>query len=495
MGLMRFSYGTAVAVESWPEAHRAYLSGMDQSVWPTRIELADGLLICRRNTSDSAKLHVAWPVNGFGRPVITTASLPEREEPYLLPLELARGKIVQLRNQLATWEQLGMLIPQETHEPYRQAHHYFAKAAASQQEPDRAISLAQTALEKACQTAEVLTRGYVRQRLDARHRQYPRLPLALGCGLGVLPVGAELESEFITAFNTAVIPLEWRNIEPIEGTYHWELCDQQVTWAEKKGLMLRGGPLLDLSPDGLPRWLWQWEHDYWNLESFVCDFVETAIRRFLGRIRIWEVVARANTGGMLALKEEHRLSLVAKSLDIARRCDPEGEFIIRVDQPWGEYQARGHHRLSPLQFADALLRAGLPLSAINLEIGVGYAPRGSASRDLMDYSRLLDQWGMLGVPLQVTLAFPSAGEPDPRLESDLEVERSSWKEPWSEAAQANWIDMHLPLFMAKPTVTAIFWTHFSDKVPHRFPHAGMVGQDGQAKPGLGRFVHYRKRYW
>ena len=44
----------------------------------------------------------------------------------------------------------------------------------------------------------------------------------------------------------------------------------------------------------------------------------------------------------------------------------------------------------------------------NLEIGVGYSPLGSPSRDLIDVSRLIDQWSVLGLPLQVTLAFPPA---------------------------------------------------------------------------------------
>ena len=173
----------------------------------------------------------------------------------------------------------------------------------------------------------------------------------------------------------------------------------------------------------------------------------------------------------------------------------EGQFLIRIDQPWGEYQARGQHKLSPMHFADALVRAGLGLSAINLEIGVGYSPRGTPSRDLLDFSRMIDQWSAFGLPLQVTLAFPSAGANDPRLNTDLEVERPSWSTAWTEEAQADWIDLHLPLLMAKPAVAAIFWSHFSDGDKHRFPHAGLLRPDGTAKPALERIVHRRKIYW
>jgi hypothetical protein len=231
------------------------------------------------------------------------------------------------------------------------------------------------------------------------------------------------------------------------------------------------------------------------LQSFVCDFVETAVARYLGRIRIWEISARGNTGGALALTEEHRLTLAAKTLEVARQVDPEGQFLIRVDQPWGEYQARGQHKLSPMQFTDALVRAGVGLTGINLEIGIGYAPRGSHSRDLLDFSRLIDQWSVLGLPLQVTLAFPSSGGADPNVTADLEVESDSWRRPWSEEAQAAWLDLYYPLLMAKPAVTAVFWTHFSDAHPHCFPHAGLLRADETPKPALARIVKLRKAYW
>jgi hypothetical protein len=454
-----------------------------------------GQLICRRHCSDSGKLHIAWPVAGQGRPMLSTASLAERAEPYLLPVELARGKIVQVRNQLALWQGAGMVIAPEFTERHREAQRLFSRAASSQDTVEQAAQLAQQALDTESAAAELLLQSYTRQRLEQRHRQYPQLPTALGCNLGLLPPSEQWSPVFQKAFNSTSISLEWRVIEPEEGEYRWETYDSQIEWCQSQGLLMRGGPLIDLSADGLPGWLWEWEQDYWNLQSFVCDFVETAVSRYLGKIRIWEISARANTGGGLALSEENRLTLVAKTLEVARQVDPEAQLLIRIDQPWGEYQARGQHRLSPFQFADALIRASVGLSAINLEIGVGYTPRGSHSRDLLDFSRLIDQWSTLGLPLQVTLAYPSSAEPDPQLTTDLEVEHESWKLGWTEEGQAEWVEHYLPLLMAKPAVTAIFWSSFSDGHPHWFPHAGLLQPDLTAKPALERIARYRADYW
>lgn len=495
MGVMRFLVHPAGVLRDWPEAHRAYLSGTDHSVWPTRVELDGQVLACRRQNSDSSKLNLVWPVPGLGKPLVTTASLPEREAPYLLPVELARGKIVQIRNQLAAWQGAGMEIPTSFQEVHRAAQHCFARAASMQDSPEVAAGEAQEALRYAFRAADQLMREYTRQRIQQRQRQYPQLPTSLGCSLGDRASFSEWETPFLEAFNSATIPVEWRSIEPAEGDYHWEAYDAQLDWCEQHHLVPRGGPFLDLGAGGLPKWLYQWEQDYWNLQSFVCDFVETAISRYLGRIRNWVVTARANTGGGIALTEEQRLTLTAKVIEVARYSDPESQLLVRVEQPWGEYQARGQHKLSPLQFADALVRADLGLNGIALDISFGYTPGGSATRDLLDISRLIDLWSSLGVPLQVSLAAPAAHGADLQQTSDLEVDSRSAPTPWSEELQADWADAVVQLMMSKPQVTAIFWTHFSDRDPHRFPHAGLIRPDGQPRPALERLVRLREDYW
>lgn len=495
MGVMRFLVEPAELLREWPEVHRAYLSGVDQSVWPTRIELQGNQVLCRRQASDSGKLHVAWPVPGHGRPILTTSSLPERDEPYLLALELARGKVVQVRNQLAAWQGAGMVIPAEFQAVHSEAQRLFAQATVSQAEPLKSSQAALASLTRACDAADLLTRSYIQQRLENRHRQYPRLPTALSCSLSDVAPSATTSQLLPTAFNTANVPIDWKIVEPVEGEYHWEAYDEQVQWCHNQGIVMRGGPLVDLSPDGLPRWLWQWEHDFFNLQSFVCDFVQTAITRYLGKIRLWELAARMNTGGALALNEEQRLTLMAKTLEVARQVDEESQFLVRIDQPWGEYQARGQHKLSPMYFADALIRAGLGLAALVLEIAVSYTPRGSGSRDLLDFSRMIDQWSALGMPLHVVLAFPSSGVHDDRVTTDLEVEPGAWRLTPDEKAQALWVEDYLPLLMAKPSVVGISWSHFSDASSHRFPHAGLLRPDESPKPALESIARYRKQYW
>lgn len=495
MGVMRFLVYPDELLDDYPEVHRAYISGLDGRVYPTRVEIEGNVVNCLRQSSESGKLHVAWPVEGFGRPVITSSSLPERDQPYVLALELARGKICRIRDQIAFWEMSGMMIPQEFRVRHRKAHRLFAKATALQEKPAECTRLACDALVAAFQAAEIVVRSYTRQRLEVRRKKSTNLPASLGCNLGHTVPDDAWGGQFCDAFNAAVLPLEWQLIEPEEGAYQWDVFDRQIEWCEANHLLPIGGPLIDLSADGMPRWLRQWEHDFFNLQSFVCDFIETAMARYVGKVRNWEIAARVNSGGNLALSEENRLTLAARTLEVASQVDDENQLMVGIDQPWGDYQARGNHHLSPLQFVDALLRSGAALSGINLEIGVGYSPRGSASRDALDFSRLIDIWSGLGVPLHVKLAFPSSTDADEKADSDFEVGRNGWKTAWSEQSQSDWINLYLPLLMSKQAVVGIQWSHFNDQIMHEYPNAGLLDNTGRAKPALEQIVHFRNKYW
>lgn len=488
---MRFTVPNAELFETESDVRRIYVSGYDGRVFPSRVEQHGDTIELRRMNSDSGKVHFPYPVPGFGRPLISTATLREHEDAYLLPLELARGKVCQVRNQLASWEALGMAIPDSFRELHREAHHFFAQAASEKEDQHRAIELADQAIAKACAAADALARSYVEQRLRVRLKRTPQLPVSFGCSVNCEQTVKQLGNSFCDAFNAAAIPIEWTQVEKQEGEYDWDEFDQLVDWCSENRLLMKAGPLLDFSTDGLPKWLEQWGHDFFNLQSFLCDFVETAISRYAGRIRFWEVSSRVNTGGAFKLNEEERLTLVAKTLEVARQRDEEAQLLIRIEDPWGTYQTAGDHRLSPMQFVDALLRCGIGLSGVNLEIAVGYQERGGAPRDLLDFSRLIDQWSMLEVPLNLTLAFPSCCEPNASCRHGIQVDRNGWKNAWSCEAQAEWIDSYVPMLMAKQSVVGIYWSHLTDSATHDFPNAGLIDAAGTAKAGLASFLKHR----
>jgi hypothetical protein len=218
----------------------------------------------------------------------------------------------------------------------------------------------------------------------------------------------------------------------------------------------------------------------------MCDYVETAVKRYKGRIRTWQLTAGSNASNLLGLGEEELLWLTVRIAEAARQCDPTVELLVGIAQPWGEYlvgQVRNH---SPFVFADTLIRSGLNLAALDVELVMAVSPRGSYCRDLLEASRLIDLYSLLGVPLQITLGLPSSAGPDELASAELSVDAGRWRDGFTPEVQAEWADAFARLALCKPPVRSVLWTHLSDAEPHLFPASGLVDAQGKVKPAMKR---------
>src|SRR5262249_9664498 len=149
---------------------------------------------------------------------------------------------------------------------------------------------------------------------------------------------------------------------------------------------------------------------------------------------------------------------------------------------------------SPFLFADTLIRSGLNLSALDIEVVMGVTPRGSYCRDLLELLRLLDLYAFLGVPLRVTLGYPSAERADPDAVPDLRLDAGRWAAGFTPAAQAEWAGACAALALCKPFVQGVQWTHWADAEPHLFPHCGLIDHHGQLKPAARALRELRERH-
>ena len=130
MGLLRFLVPQSDRISA-EAVDLAYMSGFDGVPWPSRNEWTNGELIIERPEDESGSLHVPWHVEGRGELVLSTASVMERDRPYHLPLELARGTANRARNQRAAWEMAGLIVPDEITEKRRRAVSSLIRATVS----------------------------------------------------------------------------------------------------------------------------------------------------------------------------------------------------------------------------------------------------------------------------------------------------------------------------------------------------------------------------
>jgi hypothetical protein len=254
------------------------------------------------------------------------------------------------------------------------------------------------------------------------------------------------------------------------------------------------GPLLKLGVGGIPDWMFLWEDDYLNLQSFIIQFVQAAVRRYRGRVQVWHVAARLNSPSSLRLSEEQELRLIAHVIESVRSIDTTTPLIVSFEQPWAEDLADSPKELSPLHLADALVRAQLGLTGIGLEINYGYWPGGTHARELLEVSRQIDRWSQFGLPLVVFLTSPSQLTPDPLAQNPAQPLAQCQPGGVSGEHQAQQMERLLALLLCKHPVQAIFWNDFSDARPHEFAHAGLFDAQWQSKPLLQAMRALNERY-
>src|SRR6266545_902735 len=484
MGTITFLLPPDLSPESITELeHAGMIGGQDNMPFAARIIVEPNQLRVARGTDESGYVIAPWHIDGAGLLMTATPTVIERPQPYQLQLELARGKVNQIRSQTADWLMGGLQMPADLNELIRQATRAFGRAV-SYLPSMEASEQAQEALTLAYRAADGLVRTYVSQVFQVRHQRQPRLDTALTCRLGPVAPPDAITQPLLEACNTLCVPFAGNEIEPAEADYHWEGYEAVLEWAQMHSAHVVGGPLIDFSTGRLPDWLWLWEGDISSLASLMCGHIETVVKRYRDRIRTWHLCSGSNLAGILSLGEDELLWLTVRLVEAARQVDPQLDLIVGIAQPWGEYMTSRERNHSPFVFADTLIRSGLNLAALDLELVMAALPRGSYCRDTLDASRLLDLYALLGVPLQVTLGYPSAEEPDEEADSAQSVTGGYWREGFSPEMQANWADAFVALALCKPAVRSVQWIHLLDSAPHQFPHCGLVGVDDKVKPIL-----------
>ncbi len=494
MGVLKFRLTPPDLASRLPGLRKAYVTGLDRTPGRSSVEIKPGVMAVHRESPESGRLFVPWPIAGFGEPIVGTATLAERAVVYDLAVELARGKLNDVRNQTSDWRQMGLPIPAQVEALLGRSQAAFARAATSREAPEDALKASAQSLEAASGAARGLVEAYTAEVLSRRRDHSAKLPTLLVCGLDGATRGAPWLDPLADAFNAARLRLTWNRVAPDEGKHRWDEPDAQLAWARKKGLTVTAGPLIEFRKGALPDWLWLWDGDFEEIQSQALDYVKAAVTRYKGKVAIWHIAHRVAEGDVLGMAEEEQVRLTAGLLQAARRIDPNAEFVVDFDRPWGEWMATSAFQLGPLHLADSLARAEIGLGGVGLEIAPGFSSPGGHLRDLLDFSRLLDLFSLVNLPVHVSIAMPSAAGPDPKVETGVTVEAHQWPRPPDEALQREWGAAWMALAVAKPFVRSVTWLQAGDAAPHLYPHAGLVRPDGKPKPLFDWIKKFRGEY-
>lgn len=265
--------------------------------------------------------------------------------------------------------------------------------------------------------------------------------------------------------------------EPKPGQYDFSGADQIIAFAQQHKMRARGHALVWYAAQ--PPWLEPAlnEADRAGREKLMTSYIDTAMRRYAGRIGEWDVVnealepnqgradgMRAQSMWMQAMGEEY----IDIAFHRARAADPNAtlfltDYGIEQDSPRCE-----RRRTAMLKLLDRLMARNVPIDAIGIQ---GHLTPYKEGFNQQVFAHFLEQLNGYGLALSVT-EFDVAdrgGPPDPG-KRDREV---------ASVAKA-----FLDVALDNPTMRALLCWGLSDRYSWLSNYPDYKWPDGQLSRGL-----------
>lgn len=463
----------------------AFVIGSDDVPLRAEVAFRDGILQCTKRAAGPAGLALCWDVEGAGRILTETVRLQERKHPYVLQVELARGRLLRVNQKLEDW---GLLLEPEANRkllgPLNQARDLLIKALQADSD-EKAAVLGQQSLDRAGQVSELACDYVAEKSLEARRQavEMPRRPL--GCRVPLDQPFDTVRPHIAPAFDFVTVPLSWRDIERDEQTFQWKELDAWVEGLARDRVPIRGSALLSFREGDVPDWLYMWEHDFDTIRDLAFEHVRRVIHRYGQHIQSWDLVSGIHGANCFPFNFEQIMELTRMAAAVVKQTAPRSTGLIEIVEPWGEYYARNQRTIPPLLFADMVVQSGIPFDGFGLRLTFGAARDGMIARDMFQISSLLDAYVKLGRPIHVTAAqVPSKGGG---------TDGGFWHGPWNEDIQAEWVRRFVTTALSKPMVESVSWHSLVDQSGDVIPSGGLIRSDMVPKRAYQELVELRSK--
>lgn len=506
----------------------AYLLGKDDLPIPASIRAENGVIAATKESRSAAAIAVQVDTGAPGRLTLQTCLLPDRDRVYLLDLELARHRIMLFLNKLEEWSLSDLPADHPAMATFEKARGLFSRALCAPRPRDGGFSrdqaiLAREALALAIEASEHLALHRAEKQLAERLRiadpppkfepgrhplpapgPNPAFPL-IGCAVHNDLYTEALHRILTKSFDFISCPMRWSELEQEEGSYNFAHTDRWIEWAVRQAKMpVFAGPVLDLSENAVPEWLYIWENDYRTLRELAYEHLKLVVTRYRRTVSRWTIISGANVNNPFKLTVEQMIDLTRLAVLLVRKLHPAAKVVVEIAQPFGEHATANPASLPPLLYAELINESGTQVDGFGLRLQTGHAEHGRTARDLMQLSSILDAFSVFDRPLHVTaLGAPSRTiEPAPGPEGDpgdstgptIEIpvdheDPGYWRRPWDAAGQAEWLTHALTICLGKPLVQSVCWQGLVDTGPKvDMPHAGLLTIAGKPKPALKRLA-------
>ena len=456
----------------------AYLFGGDGiGIRRAQISFKNGLIECKRPNLDTAGLALLWPIDGFGKVLLPTTCLPERERPYNLNMEITRAKLMQIVNKREDWlffnniDGLGDVC--------KEGQDLFIRAIQNISDATQSSQMADDSLKKAIVFSENLAIKQSESLFKARGTSHGFGRGCLGCRVDHLEIDNPIYIErLLELFGSVTIPINWSKIESKKGIYDFSTIDSCVNVLGKEKVTLSAGPLLCFSKEYLPMWLLRSGVGFEKIRETAYRFVSELVARYSGVIRTWYAISGLNVFNYFGFRFEQILEMTRAANMAVKQGSDRALKIIEISNPWGEYYTTIPNSIPPIVYMDMVVQSGINFDAFGLQVRFGKNQSGMHVRDMMQISAILDSFAPIAKPLYVTeVEVPSkngTGLQDGKV-------AGIWHEEWNQLQQGQWIEQFYKIALSKQFVNSVTYSHLADTEDSTIADSGLLTAELEPK--------------
>lgn len=475
----------------------AMAMGPESVPMPGDVFFKDGLLIVSRSDEQAAGMSLLWDAGPMGMFQLETTRLPPREKAYNLNVELARFRLMKIVQKLEDWNLFDFPRIERFTQKFREAQTLFAEALGKLDDPGPASKSADQSLAMSIDLSEQLATFHSDLLINRRRTSNSFVRHIFGCRADTSVQNQKYRETVVGNFDYAVLPMSWKQMQPEEGEFKTEEVDHWVETLALKRCPIIAGPLISLTHEDTPDWLFVWEHDFDTLREMAYEHVQKMVHRYRKAVAVWNVAAGLHVNSAFTLSFEQIIELTRLLVSQIKNMLPSSRVIVTITHPFGEYHARGKTSVPPMLYAEMVAQAGINFEAFGLELELGIPAPGQYMRDLFQLSCMLDRFSTLGRPLFLT-ATTCPGRPgtDAGDRSGGRMDPSAggrWHRPWDPQLQAEWMEGVYRTALSKPFVESISWGNLADIHPS-LPGGGLMTDLLQPKPAYERLQQMREKF-
>ncbi len=464
----------------------AYLVGSDSV--PIRGELAyvDGEIRCRKRPAGPAALSLMWEIHNFGAIMLETVRLPERGQPYVLNVELARNRMMRWLQKREDWGLLDIAEAQTVNQKFNEARDLLIEALENLENPPLAAKFADKCLAIAVpaseQTASVHAELLLHRRISTR--SFPKN--VFGCAAAPERADDPYRRKLVAAGEFIYLPMTWKFLEPQEQTFNATPMDNWVEYLRQSKLPMAAGPLVHFTESAIPDWLYIWEHDYETVRGLLYEHIERVVRRYGPHVALWNVLSGLHVNSHFSFTFDQLMDLTRMAITLVKKLMPNARTMIEITQPWGEYYAKNQRSIPPMIYAEMAVQSGIPFDIFGLQLCFGAPRDGGWQRDLFQISSALDRFAPMGKPVVISrMTIPS-------VTTEKNAGAGTWRKPWNDPLQSKWLEAMVNIILSKPFVEAISWGDIVDSDSASTPGSGLLTTELAAKPAMQTWLAMRR---